>query len=158
LERGWLIRSWAGSCNMGFTVLKCDPSVYIFERGDVKIIMPVHTDDCTVTAPSDVIVDAFIAELRKHFDVKDLGPINKFLGIIIERNDDKLILHQTPYIESILSEFLYQYDGDNKPLPLNPVHTPMLDCKLSKDDCPSTPEEIEAMKSLIMKSLGSSSI
>jgi hypothetical protein len=131
---------------MGFNVLECDPSVYIFERGDVKIIMPVHTDNCAVTAPSDEIVDAFITELRKHFDVKDLGPINKFLGIIIERDDEKLFLHQTPYIESILSEFMYQYDSDGKPLPLNSVQTPMLDCRLSRDDCPLKPEEIEAMK------------
>jgi hypothetical protein len=80
--------------DIGFTVLKCDPSVYIFKQGDIKIIMPVPTDDCAaVTAPSDNIVDAFITELRKYSNVRDLGPINNFLGIIIKWNDNKLILH-----------------------------------------------------------------
>ena len=53
------------------------------------------------------------AKLSEKYRIADLGPVQQFLGIQIERNRQKrtLQMHQRPYIESILKRF--QMDNCN---------------------------------------------
>jgi len=46
-SRQWNLKMHAAMLSMGFTRLKSDSSIYLFVRGDVRIIMPVYVDDMT---------------------------------------------------------------------------------------------------------------
>jgi hypothetical protein len=79
-------------------------------------------------------------KLANSFVMKDLGDAKKIIGMRITRDkkNKKLTLSQGEYIEKVLERFRMQ---DEKP-----VSTPLANhCKLSKEMCPKTQEEIEYM-------------
>jgi hypothetical protein len=71
---------------MDFTQIKSDPSVYVFLRDTLRIIIPVFVDDMTLISKSSSAIQAFIKELSSHFKLRDLGPTTQLLGIKIDRD------------------------------------------------------------------------
>jgi hypothetical protein len=45
--------------DMGFRRLDCDHSVFIYERNETKILIPVHVDDLVIASKSRKAVDDF---------------------------------------------------------------------------------------------------
>ena len=74
---------------MGFTMTYSDHSVYIYTKGDVKVIMPVYIDDITIASTSPEAVDSVVEELKKHFKLRDLGDTSYLLGVHITRDRSK---------------------------------------------------------------------
>jgi hypothetical protein len=66
-----------------------DAAVYIFVRGDVRIILPVFVDDMTFASTSLPAIKQAIADLSTHFKLRDLGPTTELLGIKIDRHRTK---------------------------------------------------------------------
>jgi Reverse transcriptase (RNA-dependent DNA polymerase) len=128
---------------LGFKRLNCDPSLYIYDRDNIKVIVPVFVDDITLASASEKALDNFVTELAKHFKLRDLGPTSFLLGVEIHRNrkERKLYLSQKQYIINKLEEF-----GMTD---CNTVGTPMIPgSRLSSVDCPKTFEEKEAMSKI----------
>ena len=71
---------------MGFTHIKSDPSIHVFLRDTLRIIIPVFVDDMTIISKSNPAIQAFIKELSTHFRLRDLGPTTQLLGFKIDRN------------------------------------------------------------------------
>jgi hypothetical protein len=59
---------------IGFKRLESDRSIYIFVRGDVRIIIPVFIDDITFASSNRAAIDSTIKELASYFKLRDLGP------------------------------------------------------------------------------------
>ncbi|XP_062116409.1 secreted RxLR effector protein 161-like [Humulus lupulus] len=78
--------------------------------------------------------------LKSEFEMKDLGVATKILGIGIQRDRDKgvLILSQDDYKRKILSKFSMKEAKTTKQPMTNQFY-------LSKEQCPKTQAEIEAM-------------
>jgi len=55
---------------MDFTQIKSDPSVYVFLRDTLRIIIPVFVDDMTLISKSKPSISAFIKELSTHFKLR----------------------------------------------------------------------------------------
>ena len=55
--------------DMGFIRLESDRSIYIYVKGDVKIIVPIYIDDITFASKSKSSIDAAIKEFSKHFKI-----------------------------------------------------------------------------------------
>ncbi|KAL8476924.1 hypothetical protein ACS0TY_029285 [Phlomoides rotata] len=75
--------------------------------------------------------------------MKDLGDARKILGMHIDRNrkHNTLLLHQASYVDTILDKFsMSTVKSVNVPLAAHFV--------LSKDQCPKTDSEIDAMKNV----------
>jgi hypothetical protein len=72
--------------SMGFKQTNSDAAVYIFVRGDVRIILPVFVDDMTFASTSLPAIKQAIADLSTHFKLRDLGPTTELLGIKIDRH------------------------------------------------------------------------
>jgi transposase InsO family protein len=128
---------------LGFKRTYSDASLYIYERDNIKVIVPVFVDDITLASKSQAAIDNFVVELGKHFKLRDLGKTNLLLGIEVSRNraERKLYLSQRQYIVNKLEEFGMT---DCKP-----VGTPMLPgLKLSKGQAPKTEEEKSAMENI----------
>ncbi|WJX14008.1 ABC-type xenobiotic transporter [Trifolium repens] len=82
-------------------------------------------------------------QLSKEFDMKDLGPARKILGMQITRDKQRgvLQLSQAEYINRVLQRFNM---GNAKP-----VSTPLAShFRLSKDQSPQTEEEKESMANI----------
>jgi transposase InsO family protein len=128
---------------MGFKRLESDRSIYIYIRGDVRIIMPIFIDDITFASSNSSAIDSAIKELSSHFKLRDLGPTSFLLGIEIVRNlaNHEISLSQRQYILDTLERF-NMTDS-------NPVSTPMdPGAHLSSSMSPQTPEERKSMESI----------
>jgi len=128
---------------MGFQKTYSDASLYIYDRDNIKVIVPVFVDDITFASKSVEALDGFVAEMSKHFKLRDLGATSFLLGIEITRNrpDRKLYLSQKQYILNKLEEFGM---ADCKP-----VGTPMLPgLNLSSQHSPKTPEGKQEMENI----------
>lgn len=126
---------------LGFTKIKSDSAIWVYRKEDVRIILPVYVDDMTIVAKSKSDVAHVIAELKKHFKLRDLGETSYLLGVAITRDraQRSISLSQQTYIEDFLQKFGFQ--------DLKGVSTPMdPGVKLSMDHCPKTDEDWEYMK------------
>ena len=63
--------------SMGFKQTYSDAAVYIFVRGDLRIILPAFVDDMTFTLTSLPAIKQVIADLHVHFKLCNLGPTTK---------------------------------------------------------------------------------
>ena len=136
---------------MGFNKLKSDPSVYLYVRDDVRIIVPVFVDDITIASKSVEAADKFVEELSSHFKLRDLGPTSYLLGVEVTWDQSKhlLYLHQRQYILDKLKEFGMDNCKARK-TPMIPKNT------LSLEQCPKTPEEKQLMLNIpYMNAVGS---
>ena len=128
-------------CNqLGFRKNKSDASVWVYDQDGVCIIVPVFVDDMTLVSKSKEQVDQLKQDLRKFFKLRDLGPTEFLLGVKIERDRShhRLQLSQHQYTLDVLKR--YGFDT------CSPVSTPMLPgTRLSHDQCPTKPEDVEAM-------------
>ena len=70
----------------GFTLVRCDHSIWVYKRDDVRIIIPVYVDDMTIACKSKEQYQFVRDELSKHFKLHDLGPTSFLLGVHIQRN------------------------------------------------------------------------
>ena len=59
-------------------------------------------DDIILMASSDTLCKSIISQLSSEFAMKDLGPLNYFLGITITRTSAGLFLSQQRYASEIL--------------------------------------------------------
>ena len=69
---------------MNFHRLHSDPSVYLYARDDVRVIIPVFVDDITIASKSVEKMDQFVEELSSHFKLRDLGETSFLLGVEIK--------------------------------------------------------------------------
>ena len=98
--------------NMGMTQSKVDPCVFYLKR-DNKLILLVgtHVDDCAIAGkPSDIL--AFKKEIKDYFTIKELGQLNKHLGVWYEWGSDK----DGRYLESNMEDFVQGMFEDFKDL------------------------------------------
>lgn len=126
---------------MGFQQVKCDHSIWVYRKGDMRIIIPVYVDDMTIAAKSKADCIRVRDELAKHFKLRDLGPTSFLLGVQIQRDRPKrtLTLSQSQYVVDLLDRFGFS--------DVAPVSTPMdPGLRLTKDMCPKTPSEAAAMR------------
>lgn len=124
---------------MGFTLVKCDHSIWVYKRGDIRIIIPVFVDDMTIAAKSKAEIEKVKDELKRRFKLRDLGPTTFLLGVEIIRDRPKrtLQLSQRQYILDMLERYGFSEIGT--------ASTPMYG-KLSADQCPKTQREVDEMK------------
>jgi hypothetical protein len=87
---------------LGFTSCKSDNSLFILNTSTVKLLALVYVDDIILTGSTIAIVDAFIRELSTVFPMKDLGDLNFFLGVEVNRVPAGILRSQQRYICDIL--------------------------------------------------------
>ncbi|KZV22485.1 hypothetical protein F511_19705 [Dorcoceras hygrometricum] len=135
--RCWYKRFDSYIMSLGYNRLSADPCTY-FKRsgGNDYIILLLYVDDMLVAGPNKDRVQELKAQLAREFDMKDLGPANKILGMQVhrDRSNRKIWLSQTNYLQKFLHRFNMQ---DSKP-----ISTPLpVNFKLSSDMCPSNEAE-----------------
>jgi hypothetical protein len=71
------------------------------------VYLLLYIDDILITAKNINVIQELKDTLKFEFEMKDLGPTRKILGMEIQqdRTSRKLFLNQRRYIEKILSRF-----------------------------------------------------
>ncbi|WCJ38272.1 Retrovirus-related Pol polyprotein from transposon TNT 1-94 [Euphorbia peplus] len=132
------------SSSHGYRKTYTDPCVY-FKRfsGNNFIILLLYVDDMLIVGQDALLIRKLKEQLLESFDMKDLGPAQQILGmrIVRDRNTKKLWLSQEKYVERVLERFNMV---NAKPVSI----TLAGHMKLSKESCPTTKEEKEAMRSI----------
>lgn len=104
---------------MGFQRSKADPCIFAMNNNDTVVIVALWVDDVIVFSNDVKSKNEEKSSLAHHFEMKDLGPIRRCLGMNVMRDRGKrqLFIEQSHYIEQILKRF--SMDG------CKPVSTPM---------------------------------
>nr|GEW55044.1 hypothetical protein [Tanacetum cinerariifolium] len=126
-SRAWFERLSKALFDLDFKGSKMDPSLFIYSRGDTLFYILVYVDDIIVTCNNKCTIDNIICQLGSAFALKELGPLNYFLGIEIVPHVSGILLFQK---KNIL-ELLQSVDLSN----CNPVSSPTVtSSSLSLDD------------------------
>jgi len=72
---------------LGFTVLNTESCVFI--NRSTNIIITIYVDDLAIVSPNLTSINAFISQIKRYFNIKELGVIKDYLGIDIKFNLDK---------------------------------------------------------------------
>jgi len=126
---------------IGFTRSKVDQAVYYRRAPDEHVVITVSVDDMAVTANRTSHITRFKSQLRKFFEITDLGELNWLLGLKVtrDRGARTLTLSQKAYVDTIVERF-YMGDAKSAQTPMEPTLT------LSVDQGPATVQEIQAMR------------
>lgn len=116
--RAWFSRLSSTLIQLGFIASKADVSLFIFNKEDIRMYILIYVDDIIIISSSPSAIEKFLAQLRRHFAVKDLGALHYFLGIQVTHSPNGLILTQHKYIKDLLAR--------TNMLASKGVNTPML--------------------------------
>uniref|UniRef100_A0A251SEE8 Putative reverse transcriptase, RNA-dependent DNA polymerase n=1 Tax=Helianthus annuus TaxID=4232 RepID=A0A251SEE8_HELAN len=111
---------------------KCtyEHTLYIKDTKDGKLVICLYVDDLIIASNSMKLISEFKDEMKKEFEMTDMGKLHYFLGMEVSYEDGNIILSQKKYMKNLLEKYRMSQ--------CNTVSTPMdYGIKLSKDD----PEE-----------------
>ena len=123
---------------MGFTSTILEPCLYFKKDGNKWTIVAVYVDDLAWVSNDQGMLEADKESLGRRFQTTDLGDLNWFLGIRIQRTAGRVTLDQSAYITETLNKYGM--------LDCRPLSTPIdLHVKLTKEMAPKTRDERSLM-------------
>nr|GEU58107.1 ribonuclease H-like domain-containing protein [Tanacetum cinerariifolium] len=136
-SRSWFQRFSSYAIRAGFYHSKIDSSLFIFHKGPDTTYLLLYVNDIILTASSTLLLQRIISLLHAKFAIKDLGPLNYFLGISAMHTTSGIFLSQTKYATEILERA--------KMLNCNLCRTPVdTEKKLGPEGSPSTTSQLIA--------------
>ena len=142
-SRSWNLRFDEAVKEFGFIRNPDEPCIYKKSSGSNRVFLVLYVDNILIIGNDIPTLLETKAWLGKYFSMKDLGETAYILGIRIYRDRFKRILglSQSTYIDKVLRRFS-MLDSKKGNLPVR--H----DIKLSKSQCPRTPDELNKMKEI----------
>ena len=89
----------------GFKRSKADTDVYVKHIEDEIVIIVLYVDDLIITGDSIQYIDDIKTQLKKFFEITDLGLMYYFLGMQVWQEDSRILLSQTKYAIDVLKKF-----------------------------------------------------
>lgn len=89
----------------GFNHSKADYSLYSKVEEEIITLVLIYVDDLLVSGNCKQSIAELKTELATHFHMKDLGPVNYFLGLEIERSNAGFFVSQRKYVMDLIKEF-----------------------------------------------------
>ncbi|GAU49301.1 hypothetical protein TSUD_367130 [Trifolium subterraneum] len=104
--RAWKRRIDKFLTEIGFVKCVTEHGAYV-KKHDEKglIVMCLYVDDLLITGSNDNYISEFKSDLKKEFEMTDLGHMTYFLGIEFLRTGQGILMHQTKYAKEILKKF-----------------------------------------------------
>ncbi|WVZ54515.1 hypothetical protein U9M48_005301 [Paspalum notatum var. saurae] len=100
--RAWYSCFAAHLRSLGFVEAKTDTSLFVYRHGDELAFLLLYVDDVILTASTSSLLHRLIISLQAAFPMKDLGPLQHFLGIGVTRSPTGMVLSQRQYLLDIL--------------------------------------------------------
>ena len=86
----------------------------------------VYVDDILIAAKKKADIDWLLRAMNKDWEIKDLGPISRYLGLRFTDDSLHVYIDQAPYLSALLESL--------KMGECNPLSTPMADVPLPKEE------------------------
>jgi hypothetical protein len=102
--RAWFDRFSSFLLHIGFYCSPADSSLFVFRSSSHTILLLVYVDDIIVTSDHPSHLSTLITKLSSEFAMKDLGPLNYFLGVQVSHFGGGLFLSQHKYAKEILAK------------------------------------------------------
>ena len=107
----------------GFVVCPHEPSLFVYEKNDVKFILNTSTDDFLCAHSDDQIYEDLCTYLKQYFSITtNTGTELKYLNIRIIQSDHGISYDQTEHIHKMLKK--YFPDEKIADSTMKEVHTP----------------------------------
>lgn len=90
---------------MVILLLNLDSSLFVKKQKKLHIVVLLYVDDMIVTGNDDVEVAKLWTKLSIHFEMKDLGELNHFLGLEVEFVKDGIFISQMGSAKKIVNKF-----------------------------------------------------
>ena len=110
----------------GFQCNKYDENFYMKTVRGRRMFCLVHVDDILIAAKKKADIDWLLKAMNKDWEVKDLGPISRYLGMRFTEDSRHVYIDQAPYLRALLESL--------KMGECNPLSTPMVDVPLPKEE------------------------
>ena len=81
--RAWYQRFANFATTIGFSNSISDNSLFVYCRGSDITCLLLYVDNIILTTSSDLLRKSLMSKLSSEFAMKDLGPLNYFLGIVV---------------------------------------------------------------------------
>ena len=108
--RDWHEKLIKALLGIGFRQYTADPCFLIYDKRGILLL--VYVNDICIAANLIIQVNWFKSSFKKLFKVKDLGEIEKILGVKIIRNRSKrtIRIDQTSYLKIVLERIDIEYN------------------------------------------------
>jgi hypothetical protein len=121
-SRAWNQQFHGVLIELGFTRIYADAGIYVNNQqaGDDPLFIILYVDDITIMGASLEAIKRLKNNLKKRYEITDLGEIASYLGIRITRNrsEKRIDIDQAGYIKDILDRFgMSDANPNNTPLP-----------------------------------------
>ena len=127
VPRAWFEKFRTTLLDFTFTQSQFDSSLFFRKTNLRIIILLVYVNDIVITGSDLQLIEQLQQRLHSSFHMKDLGPLQYFLGLEVQHFSNGTLLHQHKYTQELLSLVGLQ-DG-------NSVLTPMeVKLKLHQSD------------------------
>jgi len=140
--RLWNININSFLLSLGFQSMPNEPCLYMRRREQKLVLIALYVDDLVIAGSDLGSIQEVKNQLNSKYQMADLGEVHQILGCEVTREspNGRVRIIQRLYIRMIIKKF---FPG----IQLNSARTPMCSkLHLSKSMCPSTPEEVEAMR------------
>ncbi|XP_019092930.1 PREDICTED: uncharacterized protein LOC109129333 [Camelina sativa] len=102
--RCWFAKLTTALKEYGFVQSLSDYSLFVFDKGGIRINLLIYVDDMIVTSNSVEALTIFKAYLASCIKMKDLGALKYFLGIEVSRSSQGFYLSQHKYALEIIAD------------------------------------------------------
>ena len=103
--RAWFDKLKGALNSWGFENSKCDDTSLFYRKTKSEIvILLIYVDDIIITGDNSGSIEELVSNLNRTFALKDLGELNFFLGIQVNRKQNAILLSQTKYIQDLLAK------------------------------------------------------
>lgn len=140
-SREWYSKMDDYLMSLGFQKSQSELTLYVKHEGTNILVISLYVDDLFITGSNLEQVEQFKLEMKKVFEMTDLGLMSYFLGIEIKQSQDEVFICQKKYAKEILKRF-HMEDCKAVKTPMNQKE------KLVKDDGSAKVDEAE-FRSLI---------
>ena len=110
----------------GFECNKYDENFYMRTVRGRRMFCLVYVDDILITSAKKTDTNWLLKAMNKDWEVKDLGPISRYLGMRFTEDSRHVYIDQAPYLRALLESL--------KMGECNPLSTPMVDVPLPKEE------------------------
>lgn len=131
--------------DLGWTVLKSEPSAYYITEGRTYARLLASTDDFIISSNSLEYLAKHRAAFRKLWDVTVQSPVQQHAGIKVDITSHTIKMSVPKHIDNLLAEA-----GMTHSNPVTVPHIDKLDMSARREDeAPQTPESIREFQRLI---------